>query len=282
MSRITVFKTYKNFVNGEFARSESGRYYKVNDSKGAFLADVCLSSRKDAKAAVVAARNAFSGWAGKSAYNRGQIIYRIAEMLESRKAQFIEELISMGFKPADASAEVTSAIETFVYYAGWTDKYIQVFSSVNPVASKHFNFSVPEPTGIVATYAPEKSPLAAFVRQIAPVITGGNVVIAIPSETAPLPALSLGEVLASSDVPHGVVNIMSGTHKELIPVLASHMDVNAIQLCGDVSKDLVVAAAESASLNLKRFSTFDAAAEDNPYAIMEFTEIKTTWHPVGF
>jgi acyl-CoA reductase-like NAD-dependent aldehyde dehydrogenase len=282
MSRISVFKTYKNFVNGEFVRSESGRYYKINDAKGAFLADVCLSSRKDMKNAVVAARSAFSGWSGKTAYNRAQIIYRIAEMLEARKAQFVDELIALGQKPAAASEEVHKAVETFVYYAGWADKFTQVFSTVNPVASKHFNFSVPEPTGIVAAFAPEREALAAFCRQIAPIITGGNVVVAVPSVNAPLPALSLGEVLASSDVPHGVVNIVSGKHAELLPVLSSHMDVNALQVSADMDAALVKTAAENTALNVKRFSRFDATAPESPYAILEFMETKTTWHPIGF
>lgn len=282
MSRIAVFKTYKNLLNGEFARSESGRYLKIVNHQGGFLADVCHSSKKDAKSAVVAARGALHGWSSKTSYNRAQIIYRAAEMLESRRAAFIDELIFTGLTPEDAQSELNTAIDLLVYFAGWADKFVQVFSSVNPVASRHFNFSVPEPTGVVACICGNEKPLSGMLSAILPALTGGNTVIAVPSEKNPMPALSLGEIFATSDFPAGSVNILSGMRAELLSVLSTHMDVNGLGLPDDLEKPQVKSSEENASLNVKRFRVYKTGIEKNPYHIMDFQEIKTTWHPIGF
>ncbi|MCE3283102.1 MAG: aldehyde dehydrogenase, partial [Chitinophagaceae bacterium] len=231
--RLEVLKTYKLYIGGQFPRTESGRYYIAKNKKGEQLANVCLSSRKDFRDAVVAARGAQKGWAGKAANNRGQILYRIAEMLEGRRAQFVDELIKQDSTKTQADAEVNLSIDRLIYYAGWCDKYQQIFSSVNPVASSHFNFSVPEPTGVVALIAPQESPLLGLVSVIAPVIAGGNVAIVLASETRPLCAITFAEVINSSDVPGGVVNILTGKPSELATQFASHMDVNAMVFCED-------------------------------------------------
>src|SRR5215831_13492043 len=222
--RLEVLKTYKIYIGGQFPRTESGRYYIPINASGKKLANVCLCSRKDFRDAVVAARGAFSGWSGRAAFNRGQILYRMAEMLEGRRAQFIEELIQQDSTKAKAEKEVNLAIDRLIYYAGWCDKFQQVFSAVNPVASSHFNFSMPEPTGVVSIIAPQNDSLLGLVSVIAPVITGGNTCVVLASETRPLSAVTFSEVLNSSDLPAGVVNILTGKPAELAPWFADHMD----------------------------------------------------------
>lgn len=285
--RIDVKKTYKMYIGGNFPRSESGRTYKALDSEGNLLANACQGSRKDFRDAVKIARGAFGGWSSRSAYNRGQIIYRIAEMLEDRRDQFMRELGPIGFKTAEAEADINASIDRLIYYAGWTDKYQQVFGAINPVASSHFNFSMLEPTGIVAAFAPEKSPLLGLVSVIAPIIAGGNTCIILASEKYPLPAISFAEILNSSDVPDGVVNILTGFREELAEHFSSHMDVNAMCYTDDLPKDLKKQIDENASLNVKRIvkRTIDDWYNEEaqtPYFITDFQETKTTWHPVGF
>lgn len=283
MPRIEVLKTYKIFIDGKFPRTESGRYYQpeVNGKK---LGNICLSSRKDFRNAVVAARNAQGGWAGKTAYNKSQILYRLAEMLEGRKAQFIDELVQQGEAKAKATKEVELSVDRFVYYAGWCDKYIQVASTVNPVASNHFNFSSPEPTGVVAIVAPEESGLLGLVTQIASAIAGSNTVVVLASESKPLCAVSLAEVIQTSDVPSGVVNILTGKKEELVSHMASHMDVNAIAYCGS-DKEQIKQIRLAAIDNLKRVviregNDFTNDKHETPTYINDFQEIKTTWHPI--
>ncbi|MEU5048124.1 aldehyde dehydrogenase family protein [Streptomyces sp. NPDC021096] len=282
--RLSVFKTYKLFVGGKFPRSESGRVYEVTDSKGKWLANAPLSSRKDARDAVVAARKAFGGWSGATAYNRGQVLYRVAEMLEGRRDQFVAEVADAeGLSKAKAAAQVDAAIDRWVWYAGWTDKISQVVGGTNPVAGPFFNVSSPEPTGVVAVVAPQESSFLGLVSVIAPVIATGNTVIVVASEKAPLPALSLGEVLATSDVPGGVVNILSGKAAEISPSLAAHQDVNAIDLAGadaELAKALEFAAAD----NLKRVvrpQAVDFSADPGTDRLTAFLETKTVWHPTG-
>jgi acyl-CoA reductase-like NAD-dependent aldehyde dehydrogenase len=282
--RLEVLKTYKLYVGGQFPRTESGRYYVAKNKKGDQLANVCLSSRKDFRDAVIAARGAQKGWAGKAANNRGQILYRIAEMLEGRRAQFIDELMKQDSTKAQAEREVNLSIDRLIYYAGWCDKYQQLFSSVNPVASSHFNFSVPEPTGVIAAIAPQDDSLLGLISIIAPVIAGGNTIIVLASENKPLCSITFGEVINSSDVPGGVVNILTGKPSELATQFASHMDVNAMIYCEDdelVQKDIQ----QKASLNVKRvflYKEVDWSSEDgeSPYFILDTQEIKTTWHPI--
>lgn len=282
--RLSVFKTYKLYVGGKFPRSESGRVYEVTDPKGKWLANAPLSSRKDARDAVVAARKAFGGWSGATAYNRGQILYRIAEMLEGRKDQFVREVADAeGLSKAKAAAVVDAAIDRWVWYAGWTDKIGQIVGGANPVAGPFFNLSTPEPTGVVTVLAPQESSFLGLVSVLAPVIATGNTAIVIASEKAPLPALSLGEVLATSDLPGGVVNILSGRTAEIAAPLAAHQDVNAIDLAGadDVlAKELEIAAAD----NLKRVlrpQAVDFSADPGTHRLTAFLETKTVWHPTG-
>ncbi|MGI5339677.1 aldehyde dehydrogenase family protein [Streptomyces sp. CA-181903] len=282
--RLSVFKTYKLFVGGKFPRSESGRVYEVTDSKGNWLANAPLSSRKDGRDAVVAARKAFSAWSGATAYNRGQILYRVAEMLEGRRDQFVAEVADAeGLSKAKAAAQVDAAIDRWVWYAGWTDKIAQIAGGTNPVAGPFFNVSSPEPTGVVAVVAPRESSFLGLVSVIAPAIAAGNTVVVVASEKAPLPALSLGEVLATSDVPGGVVNILSGRAAEIMPSLAAHQDVNAIDLAGagaELATELEAAAAD----NLKRVlrpQAVDWAAAPGTKRLMAFLETKTVWHPTG-
>lgn len=284
MSRINVLKTYKLYIGGQFPRTESGRYYPLEDKKKNVIANICLSSRKDFRNAVVAARGAFAGWCGRTAYNRSQILYRIAEILEGRKAQFLEEMILLGATKAAAEKEIAQATDRLVYYAGWCDKYSQLFSTVNPVASSHFNFSVPEPTGVVAIVAPQDSSLLGIVSVIAPVIAGGNTCIVLASEKLPLCAVTLGEVLATSDLPGGVVNILTGKISELITHMASHMDVNALVYAAK-DKTPVKAMKEGATANVKRVYVYSdtdwtKAEAQNPYLILDTQEVKTTWHPI--
>jgi len=252
-SRIPVNKTYKIYIGGKFPRTESGRTFEFRSGSGKFQANICLSSRKDFRDAVVAARKALCGWSGKTAYNRGQILYRIAEMVEGRRDQFISELTMQGADRKDAALEVDLTIDRFIYYAGWTDKYQQVFGSVNPVSSSHFNFSVPEPTGVVSIIAPEGTSLIGLVSHMAPVIAGGNTCVVLASHSKPLCSISLAEVLNTSDVPGGVINILTGTRDELLPQFSSHMDVNAIVYCGD-APDEIKLVQENASLNVSASS----------------------------
>lgn len=283
MSRIEILKTYKLYIGGQFPRTESGRYYPLTDKKKNVIANICLSSRKDFRNAVVAARGAFGGWSGRNAYNRSQILYRIAEMMETRSAQFVEELVLQGATKANAEKEVKLSVDRMVYYAGWCDKYSALFSSVNPVQSSHFNFSVPESTGVVAVVAPQDSSLLGIVSVIAPVIAGGNVCVVLAAEKLPLCAVTLGEVLATSDLPGGVVNILTGNTKELLSHMASHMDVNALVYCAH-DKAEIKAAQENCVTNVKRFfhwsKNWNNVASQDPYMIMDLTEIKTTWHPI--
>lgn len=284
-ARLPVLKTYKIYVGGKFPRTESGRYYVLKSPSGDALANMCRCSRKDFRDAVVAARASQSGWASKSAYNRGQILYRVAEMLEGRSAQFIAELMQQGSTPTEAQAEVSMSIDRVLYYAGWADKYQQIFSSVNPVSSSHFNFSVLEPTGVVSILAPENSGLLGLISVISPAIVGGNVCVALTSYSKPLSAVTLAEVLATSDLPGGVVNLLTGERAEILDHAAGHMDVNACIYCGDDVKELT-AVRTKAALNVKQVVTYDrddwtSNEAQSPYLILDTQEIKTTWHPVG-
>ncbi len=283
--RIEVLKTYKTFIGGKFPRSESDRTYAVTDLKGNLIANACRCTRKDVRDAVVSARSSFDGWLSRSAYNRGQIIYRIAEILEGRKNQFIAELEHAGFKTKNSVKEVETAIDRLIYYAGWTDKLSQVFGTVNPVASSHFNFSVPEPMGIVAIIAPDETPFLSLVSLVAPIIAGGNTCVILASEKNPLPAVSFAEVLHASDVPAGIVNLLTGYRDEMVDSLTSHMDVNAI-LNGLTDKKIMKLTDENASINIKRVYHYSAEnwldnIHESPYIIQQFLEIKTTWHPVS-
>lgn len=284
-NRVPVLKTYKTYVGGKFPRSESGNTYPIKNSKDATIANACRCTRKDVRNAVLAAKSAFEGWQGRSAYNRGQILYRMAEMLEGRKSQFIEELKITGVKDKQAAKEVDAAVDRLIYYAGWTDKIAQVFGTINPVASSHFNFSSPEPTGIVGILSADDHPLLSVVSLIAPVIAGGNSCVILAPESNPLPAISLGEVLLTSDLPGGVVNILSGYHHEMADHLTSHMDINAI-FNASPEKPLRKLIDENASISVKRVKHYDpndwhSENVEDPYLIQEFMEIKTTWHPVG-
>jgi acyl-CoA reductase-like NAD-dependent aldehyde dehydrogenase len=282
-ARVDVRKTYKLFIGGAFPRSESGRSYPAAGPDGAVLAHVAMASRKDARDAVVAARKAVAGWAGATAYNRGQVLYRVAELLQGRAAQFTAESVANeGVSRAEAERAVTEAIDRWVWYAGWPDKVAQVTGSANAVAGPYFNFSVPEPTGVVAVLAPAVPGLLGLVSVLAPVIATGNTAGVVASETVPLPAVTLAEVLATSDVPPGVVNILTGRTAELAPVLAAHMDVNAIDLTGaDVAERAGLA--RMAAGNVKRVFTADDdwAAPPGPERMLAFLEIKTVWHPIG-
>lgn len=282
--RLEILKTYKIYIGGQLPRTESGRYYVATNSKGEPLANICLSSRKDFRDAVVSARSALAAWSGRSAFNRGQIVYRIAEMLEGRKTQFIEELIKQGATKAAAEKEITLSIDRLVYYSGWCDKYQQIFSTVNPVASSHFNFSVSEPTGVVAVMADQQSALIGLVSLIAPIIAGGNTCVVLASSPKPLCAVTFAEVLNSSDLPGGVVNILTGNPTELLPFFADHMDVNAVAICSneDADKKMVT---EKAANNMKRVRFYDRtdwlkSEGQSPYFISDFQEVKTTWHPI--
>lgn len=283
MERLEILKTYKIYIGGKFPRTESGRYYAPLNQKGEQLGNICLSSRKDVRNAVVAARKAFGDWSEKTDFNRGQILYRIAEMLEGRKAQFTEELIFQGATKVNAIKEVELSIDRMVYYAGWCDKYKQVMSSVNPVSSSHFNFSVQEPMGVVGVIAEASTSLIGLVSLVAPIIAGGNTCVVLASEKIPLCAVTFAEVLNSSDVPGGVVNILTGKLAELVAPLTTHMDVNAMAYAGtdvDITKELQ----ESGALNMKRIFNYNnnwmLESSQNLYLISDFQEIKTTWHPI--
>lgn len=283
--RVPVAKTYKIYIGGKFPRTESGRYFALEDKKGKVIANVCRGSRKDFRNAVVAARSAQAGWAKASAYLRGQILYRIAEMLEGRREQFIAELKLAGSAERQATREVDTSIDRLIYYAGWADKYQQVFSAVNPVSSSHFNFSVLEPTGVVTILAPDDSGLIGLVSNVAATIVGGNTTVVLASEERPLSAVSFAEVLHASDVPGGVVNILTGFRSELTEQFASHMDVNAVVFC-DGTRKLAKTVQEVAADNIKRVIDrrgidWSSDVGESPYLIRETQEVKTTWHPIG-
>ena len=293
-SRIDVRKTYKLYIGGKFPRSESARSFDVIDAKGRFLANAAMASRKDARDAVTAARSAFGGWAGATAYNRGQVLYRVAEVMEGRSAQFADEVArAEGLSPARARTVVDAAIDRWVWYAGWTDKLAQVAGSANPVAGPYFNLSVPEPTGVVAVLAPQASSLLGLVSVLAPVVVSGNTCVLLASQTRPLPAVTLSEVLATSDVPGGVVNVLTGVTSEVAPWLASHEDVDALDLAGawglPGGEDLDWAALEaSAASTLTRVLRPAEGGEpdwapvpNGPRRALAFTETKTVWHPKG-
>lgn len=287
-AQLEVRKTYKLYIGGNFVRSESGRYLPAKSPAGEHLDNYCHASRKDLRDAVTAARGAFDGWAKKTAYLRGQILYRAAEMLQNRASELSHEIArSAGVRPAKARAEVQAAIDRLVYFAGWTDKYAQIFGTVNPVASSHFNFTTPEPTGVVVVFAPDEPALVSLVSLIASAILSGNAVVAISSEKHPLTALTFAEILATSDLPGGVVNLLTGRRAELAPHVANHMDVNAI-VDGSGVAELGVVLQGGASKNLKRYSAqarspadwFTVKPED-PYRILDTVEFKTAWHPIG-
>ncbi len=289
MQRTEILKTYKLYINGAFPRGESGRTFPAIASRGgAVLAQCCLASRKDLRDAVGAARKAQAGWAGKTAYLKGQILYRAAEMLQSRSEELVREIArSTGAAERAARAETDASIDRLVHYAGWTDKYSQVFSSVNPVATPHFNFTTPEPTGVVVVVCPDTPPLLPLVTTIAEVILSGNTAVVLTSEKYPLPAIAFAEILATSDLPGGVVNILTGTRAELASHVASHLDINAVV---DRSGDASIAAIldGGAASNMKRVSRSARSPAEwaspkgqDPYRILDTVEFKTTWHPVG-
>ena len=292
-ARIPVLKTYKLYIGGAFPRTESGRSYLVSDSDGEPLANACRASRKDLREAVRSARGAAGGWAGRTVMNRGQILYRVAELMEGRADQFTAEVAAAeGLRVADARAAVGRAIDRWVWYAGWTDKIAQVLGSSNPVAAPYFNFTIPEPSGVVGIVAPERSSLLGLVSRLAPVLAGGNVAVVLASEARPLPAITLTEVLATSDVPGGVVNVLTGLRSELVPVLAAHADVDGIDGWG-IPDDLRLAAETAAADSVKRvarrparvtdakFDWLDDRAAERPEWIAAFLEMKTVWHPIG-
>jgi acyl-CoA reductase-like NAD-dependent aldehyde dehydrogenase len=283
-ARVAVRKTYKLYIGGAFPRSESGRSYVVTDHKGGFLANAAMASRKDARDAVAAARKAFGGWSAATAYNRGQVLYRVAELMEGRRAQFVTEVrAAEGLAARTAEAVVDAAIDRWVWYAGWSDKIAQIRGAANPVAGPYFNFSVPEPAGVVAVIAPQPSSLLGLVSVVAPAVVSGNTAVVLASERFPLPAVTLSEVLATSDVPGGVINVLTGRTAEIAPWLASHMDVNAIDLAGapaELADDLTVAATD----NLKRVVRLpdeDWALTPRLDRMLAYLETKTVWHPAS-
>jgi acyl-CoA reductase-like NAD-dependent aldehyde dehydrogenase len=285
VSHVAVSKTYKLFIGGAFPRSESGRTYQARDNKGTFMANAALGSRKDLRDAVVAARKGYTTWSKATAYNRGQVIYRIAEMLEGRRTEFVELImISTGGSTKIATAEIDLAIDRLVHYAGWTDKLAAVLGSANPVSSPHFSYSAPEPTGVVGILAPPGSPLLGLISVIAPVITGGNACVVIAAEQDPCVAITFAEVVATSDVPAGVINILTGRTAELAPHLAAHADVNALDLTGadaELGKSLEEAAAETVKRVYAPKGVPDFTAAPGTARLRAFLEIKTVWHPTG-
>jgi len=283
-ARLPVMKTYKIYIGGKFPRTESGRYYQPKGTDGKPLANICQGSRKDIRESVVAARKAFGDWSNRSAFNRGQILYRIGEMLEGRSAQFVHELMLHGATQKQAEAEVSAAIDCWIYYAGWCDKYQAIFSSVNPTNSSHFNFSVYEPTGVVGLMAPGTSGLIGLVSTVAPIIAGGNACVVVASEEHPLPAVTFAEVLATSDLPGGVVNLITGFRSELLKPLVTHMDINAV-VCDKPSKEERLMLDTEGATNMKRIvvpKVKDWLQEESrtPYMILDVQEVKTTWHPI--
>lgn len=278
--RLEVNKTYKLFIGGAFPRSESGRTYEVNGSDGQFIANACLASRKDLKDSVVVARAAQTSWAGATAYNRGQILYRIAEMMEGRRDQFAKEIsVIDGIALTEAKKEVIEAIDRWVWYAGWSDKLSVLAGSTNSVSGPFYNFTIPEPMGVVGSIAPEENSLLGLVDAIAPIIVSGNTCIALASSRAPLSAITFAEVMATSDLPHGVCNILTGKKEELAPWFASHMDINGLDISGVTEPSLVSDIKTAGAQNLKRIHSFGRG--QNPQRILAFMEAKTIWHPIG-
>jgi acyl-CoA reductase-like NAD-dependent aldehyde dehydrogenase len=277
--RIDVKKTYKLYIGGAFPRSESGRSYEVKSAKGVFIANPSQASRKDLRDAVVAARAAQAGWSGATAFNRAQILYRVAEIMEGRTSQFVDEIVALeGVTPAAAKKQVEAAIDLWVWYAGWCDKISTIFGATNPVSGSFYNFTTPEAMGVVGVFAPQKSSLLGVVQSLAPVLAAGNTAILVASEKFPLPAISLSEVLATSDVPGGVVNILTGITAELAPWMASHMDVDAIDASGLSPAQEKEARLEGVE-NLKRIFAFKG--DQTPQRVLAFMENKTVWHPIG-
>ena len=286
MSRVEVRKTHKLFIGGVFPRSESGRTYEVTDAHGTFIANVAQASRKDARDAVLAARNAFAKWSTATAYNRGQVLYRIAEVMEGRREQFIAEIEQgEGVSTKKATQQINTAIDRWVWYAGWADKYAQVIGNANPVAGPYFNFSIPEPTGVVAAVAPQDQSILGLTSVVAPIIVTGNTCIVMPSPSRPIPAITLAECLATSDVPGGVVNILTGAPAEVMPWLAEHADVNALDLTGIVDESVAADLERQAAGTVKRVRhtrpDTNWSATPTLARIRAFTEIKTVWHPSG-
>lgn len=283
MARLEVLKTYKLFIGGQFPRSESGRYYTPLDSAGNPIANVSLSSKKDLKNAVVAARKAFGAWSERAPFNKGQICYRIAEMLEGRKVQFMDELVKQGYEQTQAEEEVHLAIDRCVYYAGWCDKYQQIFSSVNPVASPHINFSTLFPMGVIGIIAPQNNGLIGLISTILPCICGGNSCVVLASEKFPLTAITFAEVLATSDLPAGVVNVLTGSEDELVDGFHAHMDINAVVYANGHTENATILE-QGAAVNVKRLFVYDTdfsvESAENPYLIADLQEVKTTWHPI--
>jgi len=292
-TRIAVRKTYKLYIGGQFPRSESGRSYVVSAADGTPLANAVRASKKDLRDAVRAARGAAEGWGSRTAMNRGQVLYRVAELMEGRRDQFVAEVAQAeGLRTERAREVVNRAIDRWVWYAGWADKIAQVLGSSNPVASDYFNFTIPEPTGVVGVVAPEPSSLLGLVSRLAPPLVGGNSVVVLASETRPLPAISLTEVLATSDVPAGVINVLTGRKRELVPVLAAHEDVDALDVWGvpdDLRRDVELVAADSVMRIARRpkgasdarFDWLDDQASERPEWIAAYLEMKTVWHPIG-
>ena len=277
--RIDVKKTYKLYIGGAFPRSESGRSYEVNNSKGVFIANPSQASRKDLRDAVVAARAAQAGWSGATAFNRAQSLYRVAEIMEGRTSQFVDEIVALeGVTPAAAKKQVEEAIDLWVWYSGWCDKISTIYGATNPVSGSFYNFTTPEAMGVVGVFAPQKSSLLGLVQSLAPVLAAGNTAILVASEKFPLPAISLSEVLATSDIPGGVVNILTGITAELAPWMASHMDVDAIDASGLSATQEKEARLEGVE-NLKRIFAFKG--DQTPQRVLAFMENKTVWHPIG-
>jgi acyl-CoA reductase-like NAD-dependent aldehyde dehydrogenase len=285
---IDVRKTYKLYVNGSFPRSESGRTYPVHDTRGRLVANAVLGSRKDMRDAVVAARGAQSSWAKRSAYNRAQILYRVAEVMQGRREQFVAEL-RHGLSPTTAAREVDTAIDRWVWYAGWADKYAQIAGASNPVDGPYFNFTVPEPVGVVGIVCPDDAPLLALVSRVAPCVVSGNTCVVLASERWPLVSITLAEALATSDVPGGVINVLTGRRSEIVPWMAGHADVDTIDLTGCTGDHALVVAAEQAAAQsvsrvvraTPREARWTDEASQSPYTIGSFVEYKTVWHPKG-
>ncbi len=280
-NQVPVQKTYKLYINGAFPRTESGRYKDLRKSNGDLIANLCWASRKDFRNAVVAARKAQAGWHGRTAYNRSQIIYRMAEMLQQKESLFVDEMLQMGYSEKAAKTEFDESVEYLVYYAGWCDKYVQVYSTVNPVSGSYFNFSLPEPMGVVAAMASDKTALIGFLEAIIPVIVSGNAVVVLASEKMPVSAMSFAEVLATSDLPGGVINILTGNRSELLMQFASHMDVNAFLIWDASSADAIEIGGYAAE-NVKRIKMYESAEKGalSLKRITDTVEVKTTWHPI--
>jgi acyl-CoA reductase-like NAD-dependent aldehyde dehydrogenase len=278
--RLDVRKTHKLFIGGQFPRSESGRTYPALDSGGKVMARMAQASRKDLRDAVRVARGALPGWAGLTGYNRGQILYRVAEMVDDRSSVFIEQLRDTGSSRRNAETEVSKSVDRLVWYAGWCDKFAQVLGNLNPVAGPFFNISTPEPSGVVCTIAPADLPLLGLVSRVAPALVTGNTVVVVSSERRPIPSVTLAEALATSDLPAGVVNILTGSPAELVPWMAGHMDVNVLDLTG-APAELVADAESEAAENMKRVVRNSEVDAQSPYVIAAFTETKTVWHPKG-